>query len=76
MAATRGDCPSRNRARECFHSRADLVQSHFPAALEFRGDETILGIDPVELPFGQSGGVPRPLELTFRGMLTPAGTAQ
>ena len=46
--------------------RPDLVQSRFPAALEFRGDETIVGIDPVELPFGQSGGVPLPLELPFR----------
>ncbi len=32
------------------------VQSGFPAALEFRDDETIVGIDLVELPFRQSGG--------------------
>ena len=46
--------------------RPDLVQGRFPAALEFRGDETIVGIDVVELPFGQSGGVALALELTFR----------
>jgi hypothetical protein len=37
---------------ERFFSRPDLVQSRFPAALEFRGDETIVRIDLVELPFG------------------------
>jgi len=42
----------------------DLVQSCFPTALEFRGDETIVGIDLVELPFRQSGGVLFPFELT------------
>ena len=51
---------------ERFFGRPDFVQSHFPAALEFRGDKSIVGIDLVELPFGQSGGVPLPLKLTFR----------
>ena len=49
-----------------FLGRSDLVQSCLPAALKFRGDETIVGVDPVELPFGQSGGVPPALELAFR----------
>jgi hypothetical protein len=32
---------------------------------EFRGDKTIVGIDIVELPFRQSGGVLLPFELLF-----------
>ena len=46
--------------------RPDLAQRRFPATLEFGGDETIVGIDAVELAFGQRGGIPLPLELTFR----------
>jgi hypothetical protein len=49
-----------------FLSGADLAQSRFPATLEFRGDETIVGIDPFQLPFDQSRRVPLPLELMFR----------
>jgi hypothetical protein len=44
----------------------DLVQSCFPAAFEFRGDKPIVGVDLVELPFGQSGGVSLPFKLTLR----------
>jgi len=50
---------------ERFLGRPDLVQGCFPAALEFRGDKTIVGIDLVELPFRQSGGVLLPFKLTF-----------
>ena len=42
----------RNLLSECFLSCPDLAQGSFPAPLEFRGDETIVGIDLVELPFG------------------------
>ena len=36
-----------------------------PASLEFRGDQTIVGVDPVELAFGQRGGITFALELPF-----------
>ena len=32
--------------------RPDFIQSRFPAPLEFRSNETVVGIDPVDLPFG------------------------
>jgi hypothetical protein len=32
-------------------SRPDFVQGHFPASLEFCGDEAIVGVDLVELAF-------------------------
>jgi hypothetical protein len=37
---------------ERFLSYPDLAQSCFPAPFEFRGDETIIGINLVELSFG------------------------
>jgi hypothetical protein len=46
------DSLGRSLLDERFFSRPNFVQSRFPAALEFRGDETIVGIDLVELPFG------------------------
>src|SRR4051794_17682680 len=45
--------------------RTNLVQCRFPPAFQFAGDETVVGIDAVELPFGQSRLLPLALELTF-----------
>ena len=53
----------RDLLSERFLSSPDLAQSRFPAPLEFRGDETIVGIDLVELPFGQGCGISLPFEL-------------
>ena len=39
----------RGLLRERFLGRPDLIQRCFPAALEFRGDKTIVRIDTVEL---------------------------
>jgi len=44
----------------------DLVEGHFLASLKFRGDETIVGVDFVELAFGQRGGIALTLKLPFR----------
>ena len=44
----------------------DLAQRCFPPTLELASDETIIGIDAVELAFCQSRSIPLPLELTFR----------
>ena len=46
--------------------RSGLAQGFFPASLKFRGNETIVGVDAVELAFGQCGGVALALELPFR----------
>jgi hypothetical protein len=64
--------------------RPDLAQRCFPPTLEFAGDETIVGIDAVELAFCQRRSIPLPLELTFRAgaqrrvdlLLGPAGSRQ
>ena len=45
--------------------RSDLVQRSFPATFEFGGDQTIIGVDPVELALGQRGGISLSLELAF-----------
>ena len=45
---------------------SDLAQGLLPASLKFRGNETIVGIDAVELAFGQCGGVALALKLPFR----------
>nr|WP_294509843.1 hypothetical protein [uncultured Rhodopila sp.] len=45
---------------------SDLAQGGFPASLQFRGDETIVGVDTVELAFGQRGGIALALELPLR----------
>jgi hypothetical protein len=60
------------------------LQGRFPASLKFRGDETIVGIDTVELAFGQRRSVTLPLELMLRTgtqrriqlLLDPAGSLQ
>jgi hypothetical protein len=44
----------------------NLTQGRFPASLKFRGDETIFGVDAVELAFGQCGGIALALKLPFR----------
>ncbi len=46
--------------------RSGLAQGFLPASLKFRGNETIVGVDAVELAFGQCGGVALALELPFR----------
>ena len=60
------DCLGRHLLGECFLSCPDLVQSCFPPAFELGSDKTIVGIDLIELPFCQGGGIPLPLELTIR----------
>src|ERR1700734_243498 len=45
--------------------RSDLAQGDFPASFEFRSDETIVGVDFVELAFGQRGGIALALKLPF-----------
>src|SRR3954451_10978900 len=45
--------------------RANLVQRRFPAMFQLAGDETVVRIDAVELPFGQGRFIPLALELTF-----------
>jgi hypothetical protein len=47
-------------------SRSDLCQRGFPPALELPGNEPVIGIDTVELPFGQRRGLSFSFELTFR----------
>ena len=50
---------------ERFFSRPNVVQRRFPAALEFAGDETIVGVHPIELTFGQRGGIPLSFEVAL-----------
>ena len=39
-----------------FFGRSNLVQRSLPATLKFGGDKTIIGVHPIELTLGQSGG--------------------
>ena len=40
-----------------FFGRPNLGQRRFPATLEFGGDETIIGVHPIELALRKSGGI-------------------
>jgi hypothetical protein len=40
-------------------------QGRFPAAFEFGGHQTIVGIDAVDLPFDQCSRIPLSLKLAF-----------
>src|SRR5258705_6535460 len=60
------DCLWRGLLNKRLLGRPDLAQGRFPASLKFRGDETIVGVDAVELAFGQRGGIALALELPFR----------
>lgn len=52
------------RASASSAARASLSAAS-PSALEFRGDQPIIWISSVELPFGERRRVPLALELSF-----------
>ena len=58
--------PGRRLLGERRLGRPNLLQRGLPATLEFGRDETIVGIDAVELPLRQCRGVSFPLDLVFR----------